>query len=145
MHGISLFFCEVRLLAAIRHRKLLPNVDIGPVVFLAMEEDRTADYQRMVAELRSAGVRCETYMADGGLKAQMRYADRRNSPCVVIHGTNERDRGTVVVKDLIEGKKLSAVIGSSQEWRDSKGAQSEVRRNDLVKEVTDILVRHREG
>ena len=39
--------------------------------------------------------------AEAGLKAQMRYADKRNSPCVIIQGTNELKRGTVVVKDLI--------------------------------------------
>ena len=132
-----------RLLAAARHRKLLPVVDVGPVVVLAMDQDRAADYQRMVAQLRSAGVRAEMYMADASLKAQMRYADKRNSPCVVIQGSNEHERGTVVVKDLVEGKKLSSMIGSNQEWRDSKDVQSEIHLDDLVSGVKDVIGRHR--
>ncbi|WP_076866156.1 histidine--tRNA ligase [Bradyrhizobium mercantei] len=132
-----------RLLAAVRHRKLLSTTDLGPVVVLAMDRDRTADYQRMVSDLRSAGVRSEMYVADAGLKAQMRYADKRNSPCVVIQGSNEHRRGTVVVKDLIAGKKLSSVIGNNQEWRGSREAQSEVRVGELVAEVTGIISRHR--
>ncbi len=120
-----------RLLAAARHRKLLPVADVGPVVVLAMDQDRAADYLRMVAQLRSAGVRAEMYMADASLKAQMRYADKRNSPCVVIQGSNEHERGTVVVKDLVEGKKLSSMIGSNQEWRGSRNAQSEIHMGDL--------------
>lgn len=108
-----------------------------------MDQDRAADYQRMVAQLRSAGIRAEMYMADSGLKAQMRYADKRNSPCVVIQGSNEHERGTVVVKDLVEGKKLSAMIGSNQEWRGSKNAQSEVRIGDLVSEVKAVIGRYR--
>ena len=132
-----------RLLAAARHRKLLPVVDVGPVVVLAMDQDRAADYQRTVAQLRSAGVRAEMYMADASLKAQMRYADKRNSPCVVIQGSNEHERGTVVVKDLVEGKKLSSMIGSNQKWRDSKDVQSEIHLDDLVSGVKDVIGRHR--
>lgn len=65
---------------------------------------------------RAGYVRAEMYTADASLKAQMRYADKRNSPCVVIQGSNEHERGTVVVKELVEGKKLSSMIGSNQEW-----------------------------
>jgi histidyl-tRNA synthetase len=72
----------------------------------------------------------------------MRYADKRNSPCVVIQGSNEHGRGTVVVKDLIAGKKLSSVIGSNAEWRGSKEAQLEIPLGGLVAEVKGILARH---
>lgn len=95
----------------------------------------------MVAQLRSAGIRAEMYMADSG--AQMRYADKRNSPCVVIQARNEHERGTVVVTDLVEGKKLSAMIGSNQEWHGCKNAQSEVRIGDLVSEVKAVISRYR--
>ena len=42
------------------------------------------------------------------MKPQMKYADKRGSVCVVIQGSNERERGTVQVKDLILGAKLSS-------------------------------------
>jgi hypothetical protein len=73
----------------------------------------------------------------------MRYADKRNSPCVVIQGSNEHERGTVVVKDLVEGKKLSSMIGSNQEWRGSRNAQSEIHIGDLVSGVKDVIGRQR--
>ena len=52
------------------------------------------------------------------MKAQMKYADRRGSPCVVIQGGNERDavdesgnpRPMVQIKDLVVGAKLAAGI-----------------------------------
>ena len=36
----------------------------------------------------------------------MKYADRRGSPCVVIQGGDERAKGEVQIKDLIEGARL---------------------------------------
>jgi histidyl-tRNA synthetase len=64
----------------------------GPVVVLVMDRDRIADYQRMVATLRNGGIRAELYLGASGMKAQMKYADRRRSPCVVIQGSDERAR-----------------------------------------------------
>ena len=37
------------------------------------------------------------------MKAQMKYADKRGSPCVVIQGSDEREKGEVQIKALIEG------------------------------------------
>ncbi|WP_461622804.1 His/Gly/Thr/Pro-type tRNA ligase C-terminal domain-containing protein [Bradyrhizobium sp. 25ACV] len=85
---------------------------------------------------------CEVALTRGRGKAQMRYADKRNAPCVVIQGSNEHERGTVIVKDLIEGKKLSSMIGSNREWRGSKDAQAEVRIDELVAEVKGVIARH---
>ena len=35
----------------------------------------------------------------------MKYADRRNSPCAIIQGSDEKANGKVQIKDLIEGAK----------------------------------------
>ena len=96
----------------------------------------------LAAELRRNGL-AVALAPDRSFKAQMRYADKRNSPCVVIQGSNEHERGTVVVKDLVEGKKLSSMIGSNQEWRGSRNAQSEIQMGDLVSGVEDVIGRHR--
>ena len=60
-------------------------------------------YQKMVAELRAAGIRAEMYLGGAGMKAQIKYADRRGSPVAVIQGGDERAKGEVQIKDLIEG------------------------------------------
>ena len=64
----------------------------GPVVVLVMDRDDIADYQRLVARLRAAGIRAELYLGGSGMKAQMKYADRRRAPCV-DHPGLERARG----------------------------------------------------
>ena len=75
-------------LAAINKDK--PAASEGPVVVLVMEKDRLADYQKMAQSLRQAGIRAEMYLGTAGMKAQMKYADKRGAPCVVIQGGDER-------------------------------------------------------
>jgi histidyl-tRNA synthetase len=128
-------------LAALNRDK--PAVSDGPVVVLVMEKDRIADYQRMVQALRSAGIRAEMYLGTSGMKAQMKYADKRGAPCVVIQGGDERAKGEVQIKDLIEGTKAAATIKDSKEWREGRPAQVSVKQDDLVAAVRDVLARHR--
>ncbi|MFL5194635.1 MAG: His/Gly/Thr/Pro-type tRNA ligase C-terminal domain-containing protein, partial [Microvirga sp.] len=114
----------------------------GPVVVLVMDKDQIAAYQRMVFTLRQAGIRAELYLGSSGMKAQMKYADRRQSPCVVIQGSNERERGEVEIKDLIEGAKAAQAIASNEEWKAARPAQFSVSEPDLVKAVREVLGRH---
>ena len=43
------------------------------------------------------------------MKAQMKYADKRGSPCVVIQGGDEKAKGEVQIKDLILGATLTSI------------------------------------
>jgi histidyl-tRNA synthetase len=115
----------------------------GPVVVLVMEKDRLGDYQRMAQSLRAAGIRAEMYLGTAGMKAQMKYADRRGAPCVVIQGGDERAKGEVQIKDLIEGAKAAATIKDSKEWREGRPAQFSVPEANLVAAVRDLLARHK--
>jgi histidyl-tRNA synthetase len=76
------------------------------------------------------------------MKAQMKYADRRNSPCVIIQGSDERERGEIQVKDLIEGAKAAASIASNEEWKAARPAQFSVAEDGLVDAVREVLERH---
>jgi histidyl-tRNA synthetase len=114
----------------------------GPVVVLVMDRDRIADYQRLVARLREAKISSELYLGSSGMKAQMKYADRRRSPCAIIQGSDERARGEVQIKDLIEGAKAAGSIASNQEWKAARPAQFSVPEEGLVEAVRSVLERH---
>jgi len=118
----------------------------GPVVVTVMDKDRIGDYQRMVSELRSAGIAAELYLGSSGFNAQMKYADKRRSPCVVIQGGDEKAAGTVQVKDLILGAEL-AKLGREGKDREEylerqKDAQFAVPEQRLVEAVKQVLARH---
>ncbi|MGD9827271.1 MAG: histidine--tRNA ligase [Hyphomicrobiaceae bacterium] len=115
----------------------------GPVVVLVMDRAELARYQRMAGELRAAGIRAEMYLGTSGMKAQMKYADRRNAPCVVIQGGDERAKGEVTIKDLVEGARMAAEIKDAKEWREGRPAQFSVSEDKLVAAVADVLARHK--
>lgn len=114
----------------------------GPVVVLVMEKEELPRYQRMVQTLRAAGVRAELYLGGSGMKAQMKYADKRGAPCVVIQGEDERAKGEVQIKDLIEGALAAQHIKDNKEWKAQRPAQFSADENNLVAAVQDVLARH---
>jgi histidyl-tRNA synthetase len=131
-----------RLMTALKNLGKLSSADeVGPVVVLAMDRDTESlgRYQKMVAELRAAGIRAEMYLGGSGMKAQMKYADRRGAPCVVIQGGDERAKGEVQVKDMALGEELSKEIADNAEWRASRPAQVSVPEADLVATVRGII------
>ncbi len=135
-----------RLLAALQAIKspiVTGAASRGPVVVLVMEKDRIPEHQRLVGLLRAAGIRAEMYLGASGLKAQMKYADRRGSPVAIIQGSDERARGEVQIKDLIEGAKAAQSIASNAEWKAARPAQFSVPVDEMVERVIEVLGRHR--
>ena len=123
--------------------KLDTKLEFGPVVVTVFDRDRVADYQKMVAALRNANIRAELYLGNPkNMGNQLKYADRRNSPCVIIQGSDEKARGEVQIKDLIEGAKAAAAIASNQEWRESRPAQFSCKEDEIVAKVREVLARH---
>ena len=118
----------------------------GPVVVTVFDSDRIADYQRMVAELRNAGIRAELYLGSGKFGPQMKYADKRNAPCVVIQGSDEKNDAAgeqVVVKDLIVGAQLAKLEKGRDEYLQKQAqAQRKIAREKMVETVREILAAH---
>ena len=131
-----------RLLAALRAKGRLSGENQGPVIVTVMDRGRMADYQRMAAILRAAGIRAEVYLGNPkNFGNQLKYADKRQSPIAIIQGEDEAARGVVQIKDLILGAKL-AEEATLEEWK-SQPAQIEVALDDLVAQTKVILDRHR--
>ena len=139
-----------RLLAALQHLgKIESKAEHGPVVVTVFDKERIADYQQMVRALRDVGIRAELYLGGSGFNAQMRYADKRKSPCIVIQGSNEKHhpRGPkIIVKDLILGAELAKLEKDRSEYiQKQKEAQKIVSERSLRKTVREVLARHTLG
>jgi histidyl-tRNA synthetase len=132
-----------RLAAALEFKGLLgEGAHAGPVIVLVMDKQALPNYQAMVSELRAHKIRAELYLGDKGMKAQLKYADRRGAPVAVIEGGDERARGEVTLKDMVLGAKLSDATVSREE-RAGHAEQVSVKRGDLVAQVQALLARHR--
>ena len=127
-----------RLLAALREKGRIDATPVGPVVVTVMDRDRMADYQAMVSELRSAGIRAEVYLGNPkNFGNQLKYADKRNAPVAVIEGGDEKEAGQVQIKDLILGAQI-AQNATLEEWK-ARPSQFTVDRDQLVAKVREIL------
>ena len=130
-----------RLRAALAMKGQAAKAPQGPVIITVMDRDRMADYQAMVAELRTAGIRAEVYLGNPkNFGNQLKYADARNSPVAVIEGGDEKANGVVQIKDLALGKALAVNITSNEEWK-AQPAQMEIKRGDLVAEIRKMMAR----
>ena len=121
----------------------------GPVVVLLLDRDQVPRTQRLVTELRQAGIAAELYLGQSGMNAQLKYADKRGSVCAVIQGSNERDHADgpqVVVRDLVLGAELAKATKDRADYVELRArAQATVPEAELVRQVRAVLDRHAPG
>ena len=139
-----------RLLAALRAIKspiVAAAETPGPVVVLALDRDSDsmANYQRLVAGLRQAGIPAELYLGDGKMNAQLKYADRRRSRVAVIQGSNERNAPggpQVTIRDLKLGAELAKTTKDRADYLELRQrAQFPAPEAKLVERVREVLAR----
>ncbi|MCY0093903.1 histidine--tRNA ligase [Hoeflea ulvae] len=143
-----------RLMTALKNLgKLSGEAASGPILVTIMDRDRIGDYAKMAQELRVAlnpldedgrplGPTVPVELFQGNPKdfpKQLRYADRRGAPIAIIQGGNEKELGQVIVKDLIEGKRIAETITDNAEWREAKAGEHLVAEAELVSTVKSIL------
>jgi histidyl-tRNA synthetase len=139
-----------RLTAALQHLgKIDTKPEPGPVVVTVFPDVPIAQYQRLVAQLRDAEyapgkkIRAELYLGSGKFGAQMKYADKRGSPCVVIQGGNEKEKGEVQIKDLILGAEIAGLSKDRDDYLKKQAeAQFAVKESELVEAVCKVLARN---
>ncbi len=134
--GVSRLYSALKLVGKAQTTKTL-----APVVVLVMDKERQGDYWRYVQTLRAADIRAEMYVGTSNFSKQMKYADKRGAPLVIIQGADEKARGEVQIKDLRLGSQLAATIETREEYASQRLAQVTVAEADLVVEVRKMLQR----
>lgn len=107
-----------RLLAALTHLKRIhTRAATAHVLVTCMDHALMDDYIDMTWELRRAGVATELYLGEEtSLGKQLKYADRSSIPIAILFGGDEKEHGTVVVKNLAEGKRHATSAHHRDEW-----------------------------
>jgi len=141
-----------RLLAALKaidSPLLTARPPLPLVVVTAMDCDRLADYQSLVARLRTMRkpdgtplLRVELYLGEGRFGAQMKYADRRGAACAVIQGSDEKAKGEVQIKDLALGARLGDIKDRTEYLNKRAEAQFSVAESALEDGVARVLARY---
>jgi histidyl-tRNA synthetase len=101
-----------RLLAAMEELKLLDKVATpAPVLMVQFTSERLADYARMAAGLRAAGIGVELFPEAKKVGQQLQYAERRGFRLALIAGPDEFAQGVWKVKDLARREEVTVAGG----------------------------------
>jgi histidyl-tRNA synthetase len=94
-----------RLLAAMEELKLIEPVRTPAPVFIPFfAASRLAEYQRLAAALRAAGLGVEVYPEPKKLGKQLQYADKRGFRVALVAGDDEFAAGECQLKNLANGE-----------------------------------------
>jgi histidyl-tRNA synthetase len=129
-----------RLLSVLRARSGAQVWETQPlIVVLVLDKAAVAESFLIARDLRAAGLRAEAYVGEAGMKAQLKYADRRGAAIAVIEGGDERARGEVTLKDLALGAELSKSTDNRAAWVKDRPAQQSAKRDQLVPAIRAML------
>jgi histidyl-tRNA synthetase len=138
--GVSRLQAALTLIGKLDNKK-----EAGPVVVTVLGGE-IAHYQKMVAQLRAANIRAELYLGNPkhSIGQQLKYADKRNSPCAIIQGSTEKGEGKVLIRDLILGADLATLEKTRDDYLAKQAeAQTSVAEDQLVDGVKAILAKHK--
>ena len=68
------------------------------------------EYIEILNKLRMSNIGSEIYPGEGKLKKQMEYANKIDSPAVILYGDNEIKTGKATLKNLETGNESSVKI-----------------------------------
>ena len=130
-----------RLLAALVHLgRAGGRKATAKVLVTYMDESLRDDYLAITWELRRAGIPAELYLGtERGIGKQLRYADQVGVPIALLFGSSEKERGVVTLKDMEAGRQRAAALARREEWLGARPGQREIRRDELVAGVRELL------
>jgi len=136
--GVDRLVSVMQKLGLIKGRK--NNTD---VLITVMVKDKLIEYHKLAFKLRENGISTEVYLGEEGIGKQLKYADKKDIPIVLIIGEDEFKEGLVSIKDLRAKEKLEGEIKERQKWLEARVGQREVKVSQLAEEITKILGRDR--
>lgn len=93
-----------RIVVVLEEKGLLGGPAHPAEVLVAVWDDENRTVAAQVAgALRARGIRTELFLGDGKLKQQLKYANAKGYPFLLVMGPAEARRGVVALKDLHSG------------------------------------------
>lgn len=104
--GVGISFGADRIYDVMNTLGLFPEASIvsTDVLFVNFGGDEENSALRKTAELRQKGIRAEIYPEAAKVKKQMKYADQKQIPFVVLAGSAEIEKGIMTLKNMISGE-----------------------------------------
>ncbi len=103
--GVGVSFGADRIFDVLTELDLFPREAgaLTKVLLINFGEKETPYALNILNKLHEAGVAAELYPEPAKLKKQMKYADQKQIPYVVLIGEEEMETGTVTLKNMLSG------------------------------------------
>jgi histidyl-tRNA synthetase len=104
--GVGISFGVDRIYDVIEELQLFPeNIQKGTTaLFFNTGEEQQQQILLLAEEIRNEGIACELFHEQAKFDKQFKYAERKSIPFVIILGSNEIEKGTIIVKHLSSSK-----------------------------------------
>lgn len=110
--GVGMSFGAERIYDVMEQLNLFPdNLSKScKVLVLNMDEERNAEYFKLASDLRSRDVACELYLTKAKIGKQMKFAEKRDIPFVLIAGEQEFNDQAFGLKNLKTGEQQTFTL-----------------------------------
>ncbi|MBN2639989.1 MAG: histidine--tRNA ligase [Bacteroidales bacterium] len=110
--GVGVSFGADRIYDVLTELELFPQAteSFTRVLITNFGEEETPFALQVLRQLQHAGIASELYPETAKLKKQMKYADNKNIPFVVLIGEEERLSGKPTLKNMHSGEQLNVSI-----------------------------------
>jgi len=110
------------------------------VLVTIMDQEKLPEYLKILQEFRAAGIASEIYSGDTkNLTKQIKYGDKVGIPFAVIAGSDEFDKGTITVKNLLAGREKAETTSDREEWLKAEDIQETIPRSKLIDYIKEKL------
>lgn len=114
MSGIGVSFGAERIYDVMEELDLFPKdvTQSTQVILLSFDEDALVHASQLANELREANIATEVYPSAAKMKKQMKYANERGIPYVIVIGSQEMESGSYKLKNMLSGDQQEMDIAS---------------------------------
>jgi histidyl-tRNA synthetase len=116
--GVGISFGLDRIYLVLEELGLFPEtIDQSLQVLCVNFGDKEAlTSLKLIGQLRNAGVKCDLYPSNAKMQKQMKYANNRNVPFVILIGEQELANNSFVVKDMVKGGQETYSLDRAEEF-----------------------------
>lgn len=143
--GIGVSFGAARIYDVMEELKLFPEQfeNSLEVLFIAFDQASHQYAFNNLNQLRQAGINADLYPDPVKLKKQMKYANARQVPYVILAGSDEMNSGMLKIKDMKSGQqrklKIQDLIGNLPTTKKIITTQEQLRKEFLrLNDANDI-------
>ena len=109
MSGVGISFGADRIYDVMNELDLFPKsaTTSTKVLFLNFGEEEQVYCMQLAKQLRAQNIASEVYPSSAKMKKQMKYANDRAIPFVIMIGSNEMESGQLTLKEMESGEQLT--------------------------------------